>query len=328
MRTITPEFVGSRIKKIQYWKKVSFGDDIPLIKKIHIDIDLFVSMIIVGNHIDEYFKYGLFKKAYSIRRQFILDRQRNIFRKRCNDEKKSRLFDDKAAFNKMFDKYLGREWIDTATCSFKEYREFIERNPNAFYKPADGSFGIGIGILDVSKKNDSLEIFNELKQEKMILEEQISQIMEMKNYNQSTINTIRIVTLIDNTGKTRIMAAVFRSGRKGELADNFHHRGLAAKVDIETGIVESDAVDNELKHYKEHPDSKLLIKGFQIPMWDQAINMCLEAASVVPEVRYVGWDVALTPKGPSIIEGNCNADPDITQMPLDKGVWDEYRKLI
>ena len=32
--------------------------------------------------------------------------------------------------------------------------------------------------------------------------------------------------------------------------------------------------------------------------------MCKKAALEVPEVRYVGWDVAFSNKGPVIVEGN------------------------
>ena len=32
--------------------------------------------------------------------------------------------------------------------------------------------------------------------------------------------------------------------------------------------------------------------------------MALEAALIVPEVRYVGWDIAITENGPVIMEGN------------------------
>ena len=32
--------------------------------------------------------------------------------------------------------------------------------------------------------------------------------------------------------------------------------------------------------------------------------MCKKAALQVPEVRYVGWDIAFSNKGPVIVEGN------------------------
>ena len=47
----------------------------------------------------------------------------------------------------------------------------------------------------------------------------------------------------------------------------------------------------------------------------EIIDMCLEAAREVPQVRYVGWDVAITENGPTFIEANQHPGHDILQMP-------------
>ena len=44
--------------------------------------------------------------------------------------------------------------------------------------------------------------------------------------------------------------------------------------------------------------------------------MVLKAALEVPEVRYVGWDVAITKNGPIIIEGNENPSYGLIQYYL------------
>lgn len=46
--------------------------------------------------------------------------------------------------------------------------------------------------------------------------------------------------------------------------------------------------------------------GKVIPYWDKIIEMIKRAALVIPEVRLVGWDVAITSNGVQIIEGNHN----------------------
>ena len=42
----------------------------------------------------------------------------------------------------------------------------------------------------------------------------------------------------------------------------------------------------------------------KVPYVKEAFDMALKAALLVPEVRYVGWDIAFTPDGPVIMEGN------------------------
>lgn len=54
---------------------------------------------------------------------------------------------------------------------------------------------------------------------------------------------------------------------------------------------------------------------YQVPYVKEAVKMCLEASLVVPQVRYIGWDVAVTEKGPVIIEGNTFNAHDFWQLP-------------
>ena len=46
------------------------------------------------------------------------------------------------------------------------------------------------------------------------------------------------------------------------------------------------------------------IVGFKVPKYKEAVKLALKASKVVKEIRYVGWDVAITNDGPCIIEGN------------------------
>ena len=47
----------------------------------------------------------------------------------------------------------------------------------------------------------------------------------------------------------------------------------------------------------------------------EAVETVKKAAMIVPDVRYIGWDVAITEKGPAIIEGNNYAAYDFPQLP-------------
>jgi len=50
--------------------------------------------------------------------------------------------------------------------------------------------------------------------------------------------------------------------------------------------------------------------GMQIPHWDKVVNMVMEAAKIPEDMRYIGWDIAITDEGCELIEGNrrqgCN----------------------
>ncbi|MBY0396350.1 MAG: hypothetical protein K2X91_07755, partial [Thermoleophilia bacterium] len=49
--------------------------------------------------------------------------------------------------------------------------------------------------------------------------------------------------------------------------------------------------------------------GARLPLWGDAVALVRRAAPVFLPMRCVGWDVALTPDGPVIVEGNMWWDP-------------------
>jgi D-alanine-D-alanine ligase-like ATP-grasp enzyme len=48
----------------------------------------------------------------------------------------------------------------------------------------------------------------------------------------------------------------------------------------------------------------LKFEKFQIPFYQEAKKLAVEAATRVPQLRVVGWDVAIQADGPILIEGN------------------------
>ena len=59
-------------------------------------------------------------------------------------------------------------------------------------------------------------------------------------------------------------------------------------------MVCSTGIDKNGNRYVVHPDVGVPIIGFVVPMWDEICNTVLAAAKIVPEVRFIGWDVAVT----------------------------------
>ena len=126
---------------------------------------------------------------------------------------------------------------------------------------------------------------------------------------------MRIITLKDDTGKVNCLYIVQKIGLNGSVIDN---NCMFSPVDPETGKIKypAHAGDTPLGIiYTEHPNTGVTIQGYQLPYVKEAIEMVFEAAELVPQVRYVGWDVAVTPNGPIIIEGNTYCAHDFWQLP-------------
>ena len=82
-----------------------------------------------------------------------------------------------------------------------------------------------------------------------------------------------------------------------------------------------------IERIERHPDSGVRFRDFLVPQWPMLREAAKHAAAAFPEFRTVGWDVALTPDGPVILEGNWHYDPDGPQITLDRGIKSQVRNL-
>ena len=48
----------------------------------------------------------------------------------------------------------------------------------------------------------------------------------------------------------------------------------------------------------------------RIPWWTEAVELVCGAALRFPALRTLGWDVAITPDGPRVIEANAHWGPE------------------
>lgn len=131
-----------------------------------------------------------------------------------------------------------------------------------------------------------------------------------------SVNTCRILTLILPDHTITIPFAVMRFGRKGSTVDSWSKGGIAFAIDLETGKVGKGLFHPDYGSTKEvthHPDSGVQLSGLTIPYWKEIKEMVLNAAMVTPGIKSVGWDVAVTQRGPLLIEGNSLWNPLIFQ---------------
>ena len=80
---------------------------------------------------------------------------------------------------------------------------------------------------------------------------------------------------------------------------------LTAMIDIRTGVVITDAVDqNNFIDYHTHPVTGVPFPGLQLPFWEETIDMMRRAVPLASKISNIGWDVTMTAGGPLIIEAN------------------------
>jgi hypothetical protein len=137
----------------------------------------------------------------------------------------------------------------------------------------------------------------------------------------ASLNTLRFVTVINKEKKLHIIAALLRMGNGTAITDNYHDGGMACAIDLETGRLKGKAYGMNCVSYDVHPYSKIKFDGYEIPQFEDCVNLIKEIAFVEPEARYVGWDLAITPNGIELLEGNIPPGEDITQIATGCGMW-------
>ena len=257
----------------------------------------------------------------------------NTIVRRMNDKAYWYLFDDKATFNRLFKDEVNRDWIELSDeLSLEDWKAFLDRNDDLICKPLEGSSGVGIERHTKEEWRGREEAFlQELRDKKIgIVEERVIQHPKMAEMCPTSVNTIRIATLLGDK-KQGIVYAFLRIGN-GKVMDNVDCGGMAARIDLESGKLLTVGADKAGNTYTKHPITGTDIIGFTIPYWEEAKKMCLDAAQKVPQMRFVAWDVAITPNGPTFIEGNSFPSHAVPQFaahyPDGIGILPEFRKFI
>ena len=138
------------------------------------------------------------------------------------------------------------------------------------------------------------------------------------------VATVRLITL-DNGNGPEIFRAAWKVPVGDSVADNYWRGNVLTSLDIEMGRVRRayrpDGVWST--EVTAHPDSAISLSGFQLPLWKETVALTLDAASTLPHVPLVGWDIAVTDEGPVIVEPNHTPDFILPQIADRRGVLDE-----
>ncbi len=229
---------------------------------------------------------------------------------------------DKERTNVYFSEYLRRPWCVNTKISLEDFTEKFADSKRVIYKPLDGNRGRGVEAFDIDREN-AKEVYDQLiTYPDGVVEQYVVQHPQVSQLSPDSVNTVRMVTISSNTkditadGKrVDIAYAALRIGGGKSIVDNFHSGGMVAAVDLETGKLVTDAADMEGNVYKEHPMTGTVIKGHQIPYFEEAKAMVLDAITKNKVEGYLGWDVAITEDGPVLIEVNVIPGVVLLSMP-------------
>lgn len=273
----------------------------------------------------DYLNYELYNKTFKEIDEYVTIKHQDKFYEIVSPAKYKTFFTIKPNFLNNFKDYINRSFFAGGT--IEELKAFLDKNEEFMVKPYDGLGGKGVYKEYRKNIKNVNDFYNYLNENHLFIEEYVKQNKEVNRLCKESVNTIRIMTFSYN-GKSEIVYAAMRIGNGVNNVDNFHQGGMGCKIDLEKGILIGDAIDKDLNHYEVHPKSKVKFDGFVLPNWEKAKKLVLDASLVNNNIHMVGWDVALTDEGATLIEGNRRPGFDLIQVLSKRGRKDIMRHCL
>jgi hypothetical protein len=286
-----------------------------------------------------YFSRYLFKKERTNILDYYPDRFFESIKPKFNDKEAREVLENKLYFDfyyrqfnlnlpvilmynhrRVFIKYNEKIEVNDLK-TFRELLNTIMKNKSGngslFVKKTFWSYG-GDNIFKIDADQidaDSTfisELYNKVVTSGFLYQETIKQHPDLDRLNPSCLNTIRLDTFMDIEGNVEIMSGYMRLSTTSYHVDNMSSGGAGISVDTKTGRLRGRAI-LILKvggpgFLKEHPVTGVTFENFEIPHFQQAKELVIKAATLMPCLRLVGWDVAISESGPVLIEGNSDYD--------------------
>lgn len=223
----------------------------------------------------------------------------------------------------------GYFYFESKPVSKQEAIKLCQNIKHAIIKPVLNHSGEGIQALEV---RDGITNLNGMTIEQLFdnygknfqIQERLKQHEKMSQLNESSVNTIRIVTYRSDM-EILVIYSVVRIGRKGSVIDNQCAGGISTVIG-EDGKLGGTAFGGYLENDIGKTDSGTILNGFEIPSYHKAIETVKQLHYQLPFFNFIGWDVAIDEVGdPVIIE--WNACPGLSQSAFGPG-YGKYTERI
>jgi len=224
--------------------------------------------------------------------------------------------------------------------SFCTLQDLIENNNKAakvlqntsgkvVLKDALGQCGWNVEVLNTKEYTVKILIQYMKRKGFNLVEEFIIQHPDIQKLSNTGLNTVRIITQINNKNEVDFIGPTLRI-TVNSAVDNMAMGNMAAPIDLKSGTIYGAGVFQDIMKdpVHHHPVTKAKLIGFQIPHWNKVKILCRKAAISNTLNRSIGWDVAITKEGPAFVEGNHNWCKLLWQLPLQKGqkeILDDYK---
>ena len=298
-----------------------------------------------GCYVDEEFYLHFDEKTDREKDEYLVGNMRAMYISHLNSGGGFDLIDkltDKYRLYKILEPYYLRDMIEIKDdADYPLFEAFAKKHTIFVVKPSNYFCGYGVhkdslqnygndaraAFDSILKEGQDIHARHPSKYTKMVLEELIIQDESLAVFHAESVNAIRATAVRGKDGKIHLFHPWIKVGLNGTFVASAALNGFDAEIDPETGIVITDGYQESGNVYTVHPNSGIKIKGFQIPHWQEMLELVDKLMEELPEYGYIGWDLVLTPKGWCVMEGNYSADFTF-QLINGRGHRKEFEELI
>lgn len=190
--------------------------------------------------------------------------------------------------------------------SIDKLAEICKAYTNLIIKPAiDSGSGRGIKFLDYNIMSEET-IYNIIKSFDVdfIIQEVASQHNDLKKLNETSLNTIRVLSFFHDN-KVIILSTVIRIGGPNNKVDNIGAGGIQCGIDS-NGYLFNKA-SNSKRQWVDRLPNGIKFSDVKIPSYDKIIDLVKKEHRKLPHFRIIGWDIGVdNNETPILIEFNIH----------------------
>ena len=135
--------------------------------------------------------------------------------------------------------------------------------------------------------------------------------------DSQALQTIRFITLAKSQSQFDLLISTHKFAIGDNIIDNIE-RGLTGNIRAEvsdSGFLNPAVTITPnkpgIKRIETHPQTGLPFEKYRVPHWEEACKLVKQVHLKFLPIQLIGWDVAITPNGPVIVEGNIWCDPPV-----------------
>ncbi|MEN9790661.1 MAG: hypothetical protein RLZZ63_319 [Gemmatimonadota bacterium] len=293
-------------------------------------LDAVASVYRYNTGLMDYFLFRFFEKEPVARASWVGTGLKYEFDRQMNPATARPILEDKLRFYQAY-----APFIHHPHCSRDELirgegkADAVWRNPSGkiVIKRATGQCGWDVEVVRTAEWTPTSLVAHMRARGFDLAEAFVQQHPALDALSPAGLNTVRVVTVIDATGRVDHLAARLRLTVNSPV-DNLASGNIACPVDLRTGVVCGPGVYSDITRpaVYHHPVTNVPLIGFSVPFWAEILAATQAIARHRPENRGVGWDVAVTERGPDFIEGNHNWCKILWQVPVDRGLKHELER--